>query len=177
MPIVNEIKGNIISLCEQGDYSIMVQGCNCLGIQGSGLAGQLRKYPEVLQADLNFCNPQTGDFIDFGEYRLGKYSVAVCETPERINFFVVNAYTQLAPATPEQHLNKTCVADYEAIERVFTALNADFIGSNSEIEDSQVAIPMLGAGLAYGDWDVISEIINRVTPDINIDLIIYDPLA
>jgi len=46
------IKGDIITLAEEGNFDIIVQGCNCFHTQASGLAGQLvKKYPQVLEVD------------------------------------------------------------------------------------------------------------------------------
>jgi len=32
---------------------------------------------------------------------------------------------------------------------------------------------LIGAGLAKGDWNIISQLINLATPDVNIELVMY----
>jgi hypothetical protein len=55
-----------------------------------------------------------------------------------------------------------------AIEKVFTEVNA-----LADIDKLRIGIPMIGAGLAGGDWDIIEKIINRVTRNMNITLVKY----
>lgn len=52
--------------------------------------------------------------------------------------------------------------DYTAIERGFRKLNKKILS----VPTKTVAIPLIGAGLAGGDWKIISEIIEASTPDI-----------
>ena len=47
------------------------------------------------------------------------------------------------------------------IETLFTKLNKDYAGKI-------IGIPYIGCGIAGGDWKEVSEIINRVTPDVKI---------
>ena len=56
--------------------------------------------------------------------------------------------------------------DYDAISKVFELINKDFANHIN------IGIPMIGAGLAGGDWNIISDIINEKTPDLNITLYI-----
>lgn len=163
MPINNVIYGDIIKECERGVFNVMVQGCNCHCIQGSGLAGQLRKYPQVLQADREFYSRRTA------RDKLGQFSVADIQLAHH-TFHVFNMYTQLAPATTLQHKSKERVADYNAIDIAFHKLNTFLKDTNFKI-----AIPQIGAGLAYGDWDVIETIINKATPNLDITLVMYKP--
>lgn len=60
---------------------------------------------------------------------------------------VVNAYSQYG-----YRRKSTPNVDYDAIRAVFQQIKIDFAGK-------RIGYPAIGAGLAGGDWDVISAII------------------
>ena len=135
---MKEVEGDLVKMAVEGRFDVIVHGCNCQCEMGAGIALTIKtKFPEAYAAD---CATKQGN-----RNKLGNYSSA----PVEINnhpFIVVNAYTQF-------HWRGTGVmADYEAIRAVMRKLKQDFWGK-------RIGYPLIGAGLAGGDWGIISEII------------------
>jgi O-acetyl-ADP-ribose deacetylase (regulator of RNase III) len=143
------IKGDLIKLAEQGEFDTIVQGCNCFHTQSSGLAGQLAtKYPRVLEAD-----KKQSKYGDKG--KLGTYTSAVVEINDKI-FTVVNVYTQYKWSSGSD------VFEYDAFQK-FLDNQVEFLGyySPSSLRRKRIGFPMIGAGLAGGDWSRISKMIEE----------------
>lgn len=155
--ITKVVKGDLIHLAKQGRFDAIVHGCNCQGVMGAGIAPQIAKaFVGVREADNDFEIPLRD------VRRLGKYSKTY---QEEIDTWVINAYTQFD--IRGRSVGKPDV-NYRAITRVFTSLNGEFRGKT-------LGIPRIGAGLACGHWEAISEIINLTTPDVKIILVEYQP--
>lgn len=138
---IREIEGDLIVLCENGEFDAMAHGCNCFHAMGSGIAGQLaRKYPEVPAAD------QRSVYGD--RSKLGTFTMASVDIEPLASFFLVfNLYTQFGTRTYEGE----DVFEYAAYE---TAIN-----SIARIPTPfKLGLPKLGAGLAGGDWGRIRAI-------------------
>jgi O-acetyl-ADP-ribose deacetylase (regulator of RNase III) len=162
MPIVSEVKGNIVKLAQAGQYKAILQGCNCKNAMGSGLAPQIAKaWPEAYAADQATVS---GDMS-----KLGKYTFF---HDTEVDVLIFNCYTQFG----YDRLIRGHAVDYKAVATVFKSLNSLLasIDRNAKEPDYRVVgIPMIGAGLAGGHWQAISTIIDLVTPDIDIELVIY----
>lgn len=131
------IKGDLLAFAEAGEFEVIIHGCNCLCNMGSGIARTIRdKYPAVFEADLA---TKKGD-----KEKLGQYTFA--EVGNSSRFVVVNAYTQYAYSRDKVDV------DYEAIRQVFRRIKQDFSGR-------KIGYPLIGAGLAGGDWNIIEAII------------------
>ncbi|MCH8553217.1 MAG: macro domain-containing protein [Natronospirillum sp.] len=136
---MNKIKGNLITFAMGRNAQVIVHGCNCFNTWGAGLARQMRQqFPDAYAADLATLR---GDSA-----KLGTYSWARCPVPGG-SVVVVNAYTQYRYGRDRRH------ADYDAIGSVFTSIASHF-GQYS------IAYPMIGAGLAGGEWSIIEPIID-----------------
>lgn len=163
--IVNIIKGDLVLMIENNtkDMSRKLisagQGCNCHIRQGSGIAGQLRKFPEIFQADVDFG--RSGD-----RTKLGEYSRAILDN---VDFY--NIYSQYDYGTDKMNV------DYTAISQALVEL--DLHWQKHEIK-RPLYLPKIGAGLAGGDWDFIEHIINESTPYMEVIIVDYvqgvDPL-
>jgi hypothetical protein len=132
---------------------------------GSGLAPQIAKaWPAAELAD-NLTTK--GD-----ENKLGKFTHCLDES---VGLFVINMYTQYGFG------EKPYSVDYQAVSNGFALLNAMILGTGVDHNYLQatdkrlVGIPMIGAGLAGGHWEAIKTIINLVTPDVQIELVVYKP--
>jgi O-acetyl-ADP-ribose deacetylase (regulator of RNase III) len=152
--ITKVIKGDLIKLAKQGNFDIIVHGSNCFCTMGKGIAfGIKRNFPDAYQIDKD---SKKGD-----KDKLGTYTCAFTNYLGTVgNLLVINAYTQYDYRGEKP-------VDYMAIREVFTTINYDFRGD-------VVGIPKIGAGLAGGNWNKIKEIINEVTPDIEITLVEWD---
>ncbi|PIE63101.1 MAG: phosphatase [Desulfobacter postgatei] len=133
------VKGDLIQLALEGQFDLIIHGCNCFCTMGAGIAKQIRThFPKAWEADLG---TQSGD-----RSKLGSYSKARVNTPSG-SLYVINAYTQYHYSGQGQ------LADYDAIAKVFTTLKKQFSGH-------RMGYPKIGAGLAKGDWNIISKIID-----------------
>lgn len=135
---MKEVIGDLLFLAEQGQFDVIVQGCNCFCTMGAGIAKTIKaQYPEAYQADVQ---TQSGD-----RTKLGNYTHATIEC-NGVSFIIVNAYTQF------DWRGRGLKADYDAIAQVFQKIKTDFTGL-------RIGYPLIGAGLAHGDWGIISQII------------------
>ena len=150
--MMKTIEGNLISLAKDGQFDVIVQGCNCFCTMGKGIALTIKQeFPEAYVADRK---TKYGD-----SSKLGTYSKA--EAVGRA-LTIVNAYTQF------DYRGYGPKADYKAIENAFKRLKTEFTGK-------KIAYPMIGAGLAKGDWERISGIINSALEGEDHTLVIYKP--
>jgi O-acetyl-ADP-ribose deacetylase (regulator of RNase III) len=123
----------------KNDY-VLIHGCNCFCNMGAGIARTIKEnYFEAYNTD---CKTIKGD-----KSKLGTYS-SVDIKHENINFTIVNAYTQY------HYGGRVRNADYNAIKAVFNKISVDF-------KNKTIIYPMIGAGLAGGDWEIISKIIDE----------------
>ncbi|CAL9968390.1 hypothetical protein MYOV011v1_p0081 [Vibrio phage 6E35.1a] len=145
--IVSELRGDLVATLKKAidtDVSrpfFMAQGCNCFVTQGSGIAGQLRSVPAVYQADVDYG--REGDIT-----KLGEMSVAVWE--ERAAVF--NLYTQYHYGAGVRQV------DYCAVKESVREMCRYLEGVNAP-----VFVPLIGAGLAGGEWDLIRACIDKAS--------------
>ena len=133
------INGDLITLAEEGVFDVIIHGCNCLCNMASGIAKTIKdKYPEAYVTD---CETTKGD-----KEKLGQYTSV--EVGHKNRFTIVNAYTQYAYTRLDRDV------DYDAVKCVFALIKSDFAGK-------RIGYPLIGAGLAGGDWNVIETIINQ----------------
>lgn len=147
MSIVETRKGDLLDAFKNGDVQVIVHGCNCFRSFGAGIAKSIKeRYLAAYEADLQTSH---GD-----KNKLGTYSYAILNDK-----LIINAYTQYAYGRNKVN------ADYNAIRSVFKKLEIDYGTSNKTF-----GIPLIGAGLAGGDWSIIKTIINEEAPSLNIIL-------
>ncbi|AXX92838.1 phosphatase [Malaciobacter molluscorum LMG 25693] len=136
---MNIIYGDLIDLAKKAKFDVIIHGCNCFCTMGAGIAKSIKKeFPKAYAED---CKTIKGD-----RTKLGTYTKVKIEN-ENGSFYIINAYTQY-----NWNTNKIN-ADYEAIKSVFSKIKKEFYGK-------KIAYPMIGAGLARGDWKIISNIID-----------------
>lgn len=172
------IKGNLITLAEQGEFDVIVHGCNCLHAMGGGIAKQLAdKYPQVKKADETQSN-----YAD--REKLGSWSVAMIG-----NFSVINAYTQYSVSQTKD------VFEYDAFDKFLNDFgnmigNYDLVANFEwkpdgndirirEFERFRIGFPQIGAGLAGGDWNRISKMIEKFSEEVacyaDVTVVEYQP--
>jgi O-acetyl-ADP-ribose deacetylase (regulator of RNase III) len=124
------IKGDLLTLAEQGEFDIIVQGCNCFNTMGSGIARQIREqYPQAYTAD---CATLSGDYL-----KLGTFTWAATES-----FILINAYTQY------DFSRGSDVFEYTSFKLILQKLAHEW-------PNSRYGFPKIGCGLAGGDEDRI----------------------
>lgn len=149
MPIVKEVKGDLIEMFKNKEFPLIAHGANCLNTMGAGIALQLAEnFPEVLQTDKECPLPPF--------YRLGDYSVAQTEYGTVLNF-----YTQLKPGSN---------FEYSALKSCLKKLSIEALKSDSYIE---LTVPQIGAGIGAGDWAIIKQLLD-MQENLLITVVHYD---
>ncbi len=135
---MKQMTGDIIQLAMEGHFNVIVHGCNCFNTMGGGLAAAIkRNFPEAYTVD---CGTVKGSKV-----KLGNYTSAIIDRNNR-RFVIVNAYTQY------NYGRRGVYVQYTAVDHVFQRIARDFTGL-------KIAYPLIGAGLAGGDWPLIYKII------------------
>ncbi len=135
--MLNRIKGNLIDLAEQGEFDVIVHGCNCLNTMGSGIAREIReRYPQAYDAD-TLATQQW----QIPVAKLGNFSTYATVGKGR-PFVIVNAYTQVnfMPRDTDHF-------EYESFYLILRKL--------LEFAPAKFGFPYIGMGLAGGDADRI----------------------
>ncbi|GAB6194066.1 macro domain-containing protein [Desulfocastanea catecholica] len=148
------VEGDLITLALQGQFDVIVHGCNCFCTMGAGIARAIQEeFPEAYAADLVTIK---GD-----RNKLGDFSFATVKRDEH-EITIVNGYTQF-------HFHGDSVlVDYDAVQRLFKKVRGQFAGK-------RIGYPKIGAGLAGGDWQRIASIIDQELAGEDHTLVIYVP--
>lgn len=152
---MERVKGNLIDLAEQGEFDLIVHGCNCFHAMGGGIAREIsHRYPEAEAAD---------DATEMGSReKLGDFSFATVNNQGH-SFIIVNAYTQYRWSGTQD------VFEYEAFEAFLNRLHTFMYSLSNQLPGAvRVGFPKIGCGLAKGDESRIMESLlsfsNRVHP-------------
>lgn len=125
------IKGDLLAMGKANDFDIIVQGCNCFCVMGSGIAAQIAaQFPDAKLADDETVR---GDAGKLGTYTIGMNGRLV----------IINAYTQFGTSK-----NGEDVFEYNAFQRILDKLVHRF-------GIWRFGFPMIGMGLAGGDKERI----------------------
>lgn len=142
---ITVVTGNIVLSPE----THIIHGCNAQGKFRSGVAGAVRdKYPACYQAYMN----------EYEKNGLQLGNIIVYNDPNA-NITIYNAITQ-----EFYGYDGKCYVDYNAI---MTAM----IRADEHCTSGRLAMPMIGAGLGGGDWELISNIIENSV--VNNEPIVY----
>ena len=151
---MKQVNGDLIEMAVAGEFDVIVHGCNCQCTMGAGIAKAIRAtFPEAYAAD---CMTEKGS-----REKLGAISHATMERDGH-SVTIVNGYTQFHYHSPG------VLADYEAIRSVFRTVKKEFAGT-------RIGYPRIGAGLAKGNWDRISDIIDQELQGEDHTLVLYAP--
>jgi O-acetyl-ADP-ribose deacetylase (regulator of RNase III) len=128
-------KGNLIDLAENGEFDVIVHGCNCFNTMGGGIAREIReRYPDAARMD---SRTGRGDIN-----KLGTYTSLLVDMPSNHFFTIINAYTQYNMSTGED------VFEYDAFALIIRKLLHTYRGV-------RIGLPYIGMGLAGGDKELI----------------------
>ena len=155
---MKEIKGNLIKLAKEGRFDIIVHGCNCFCRMGSGLAPQIKEhFPGAWDAD---ASTECGDINKLGNYTFGTQLVHDKNDQPR-SLTIINAYSQY------KYDASTKPLDYEALTLVLKKINYNYKGKH-------IACPLIGCGLAGGNWTRIRIMIIEQLKDMKVTIVHYD---
>jgi len=147
-------KGDLIKKAKEGEFDLIVHGCNCFCTMGAGIAKGIKsEFPEAFDADQ--------ETTEGSKEKLGTCSYAKIKR-EGINLIVVNAYTQFNYHGPGIKI------DYDAVRSCMKWIKENF-------EGKRIGLPKIGAGLAGGDWEIISQIIEKELAGEDVTLVEYQP--
>jgi O-acetyl-ADP-ribose deacetylase (regulator of RNase III) len=153
---ITYMKGDLIELATSGLIDVVVHGCNCFCRMKRGIAVPMAKQFGCDKFKLE-------DKLYEGEYaKLGKIDY---KYDNRYSLYVVNAYTQYhwrLKGPDEIPLSYRALAD--CMEKI-----------NDAFPGKKIAMPKIGCGLAGGDWDLVSQLIEKKLTDVDeIIVVIYD---
>jgi O-acetyl-ADP-ribose deacetylase (regulator of RNase III) len=145
---------NIISAPEH----LIIHGCNCQGVMGSGVALAIRnRFPKAYRDYVNLYATQ-GLYLGFGQF---------VECKDKLGSkWIFNAFTQEYYG----RVPNTQYCDYKAIENCFETVK-EFCSAK---EFGAFAMPKIGCGLGGGDWQVVLKIIEKVFSDTDLTVVVYD---
>mgnify|MGYP000047113629 CR=1 FL=1 len=152
--IVKYIKGSILDAKQK----YIAHGVNAQNRMGSGVAKVLyEKYPDVKRLYHKDCRYRESKNCPSHKY-LGHWYFGYGN--EDTGELIINIYTQ-----EYYGYDSKKYVSYDAIYKAFNNL------ANQEW-CKEIAIPKIGAGLAGGNWEVISQIIDDATGD-DLDVYVY----
>ena len=134
------ISGNLIHLAQNGEFDLIVHGCNCFCTMGVGIAEGIKvAFPQAYDADLATSR---GDRAKLGTCTFAEINL---NGPPLI---VVNAYAQF------DYRGSGPKVDYDAVRSCMCWVKEHHTGK-------RIGLPKIGAGLAGGDWARIAGIIEE----------------
>lgn len=154
---MKEIKGDLIKLALEGSFDCIVHGCNCLSTMGAGIAPQMAKVFGADKFEMELWGPTIEklgciDYCDFHQYTRP--------------LVVINAYTQYSFG--RNHKDGISIPfDYEAFTICLRKINLVFSGKS-------IGLPLIGAGLAGGDWLLIRKIIENELFNLDVTIVYFE---
>ena len=157
-------KGNLL----ESNCDIICHQVNCKRAMGRGIAGQIRqKWPKVYEDYCyNIDYMYENDFVKQSSDLLGMISWTELED----NKYVMNFFSQ-----DEYYPRDRCHTDYEAFTKCCKALKNFITEYNLDKSKTIIGLPYkIGCGLAGGDWDVVSAIIEREFEGYEVEIYEYE---
>ena len=149
--MIRYIDGDLVR--DAANYEVIAHCCNCFCTMGAGIAPQIKhKFPEAYEAD---CKTTSGD-----EAKLGTITYTENTTPIVVNLYGQFDYTGRRSGKMD--------LDYDALRSALKAMREKFTGKT-------FGLPMIGAGLAGGDWNVIEAIIEEEMRGEYVTIVRYVP--
>lgn len=157
--------GDLIQAATDGEVMAIAHCCNCQVNMGSGIAPQIRlAFPWAWEADQE---TERGDRQKLGTFSLGDpWETGYDEGPLVYNLYGQFGYGKRRYGGRDLNYN----ALYDALSLMAQDLRRYDKGEN---EAFPVGLPMLGAGLAGGDWDIIEMMIKKTLVAAGFDVTIY----
>jgi len=149
---MKKVQGDLLQMFEDGDFNIIVHGCNCHHNMSGGIAAQIaERYPQVLKAD---------NLTTYGmEGKLGMFTRAYLNEKQTI----INAYTQFYPGAD---------ARLGAIHKSFVQLSLVLTKLDFQ-QDVSIGIPMIGCGIGGLIWEDVERVLDRL--NLNLTVVEYVP--
>ncbi len=147
--MINTIHGDVLDTTN----AVIVHCVNCLGIMGAGIAKQIRiRFPEAYDV---YRESYDSKLLTLGSVTYMYYP----KTEQSEQKIIANAAGQETVGT------KTRQVDYDATRMCFYNINDAMKIFENEFKISTINFPLFGCGLAGGDWQIISKIIEEEVND------------
>ena len=142
------VHGDLIELALDGEFDVIGQGNNCFCTMGSGIAVLFKlHFPEVYALD---CSTVKGNREKLGTIGSVYY--------EDYDLTVLNCYTQFTFWDPKDMFS------LDAFKQVLMNIKQQY-------PNKVIGIPLIGAGLACGNWaDIEQAIFDAKLEEVGIDL-------
>lgn len=148
-------QGDLIKRAENGNFDVIIHGCNCFHTMGAGIAKSIRdKYPQAYIAD------KRTKIAD--REKLGSYSSVDVVSPGGHKFTIVNAYTQFNYGRNKDNFS------YETFPLLLSRIKEEF-------GDKRIGMPLIGCSLAGGNEPVILKMIKDGFDGVDYTLVDLDP--
>jgi len=145
----NSRVGNILDL----ETGIICQQVNCQGVMGSGIAKSIReKYPQVWTDYSKYAGPPYTQ-KENGRHLLGE----VCWVQIQTGLWIANIFGQQYAGREAKRYTS-----YDALDVGFAK-----VATMARSLNLPVHYPMIGCGLAHGNWTIVSAIIDANLGTIN----------
>lgn len=148
MRTYEELNGNLISLAKLGLFDVIAHGCNCFCAMGAGIAKDIKR--EFDGAYIVDSQTKKGDYN-----KLGNYTKAY-----QHGVWIYNLYTQY------EYGREKIQIDYDALTLCLRKLNRECAGKT-------IGLPLIGCGLAGGNWEKVKQIIKNELYDMDIKIIFF----
>lgn len=146
------LEGDLIEYAKNGEFDVITHSANCFCRMGRGIAPQLDK------------EYGCGSFpLEHSKYRGDINKLGSIDYKDCNGLIVINSYMQYHFHNPSKY---GVPIDYDAMRLCFRKINYIFSGKT-------IGLPMIGAGLAGGDWNIIKNIIYDELKDMNIKIVLY----
>lgn len=162
MPVLTYLKGDVTQPIL--DRCVIAHVCNDIGVMGSGVAKAISdKWPDVRKGYLDWFNLNQKSNLEYDQkFQLGNIQICVVdfegENPLKV---VVNMIAQHSIITRGEKKPIRYDALRLCLYQVYT-----FCSQNN----FTLHMPMIGSGLAGGDWNIIEQIIKN---EMEVDTYIY----
>ena len=150
------IDGDVLTPNKNPEKSIVVcHQVNCMGVMGAGLAKQIKdQFPGVFQAYKEKCSLIKSNIGGLGD-------VQFCSVLDEAGYIIANVFGQYYFGRFKRH------TDYNALKKAFATIATSH-------PTSTIRIPYkFGCGLAGGDWNVVSRIIEEELVNKGVDVEIW----
>ena len=156
--MITYVKGDLLAGFIRDDINVLVHGCNCYCKMGGGIAKAIRdEFPEAYETDLSYDKK-----FDNKADKLGTFSFTTVERHKHLDYlgkpifksywskgYIINAYTQ------DTYWDRKRMLSYDAIRTIMRTLNERIHPTY------KIGMPLIGCGLAHGDWKIVSQILNE----------------
>lgn len=148
----SEINGDLIQLAKDGHFDVIAHGCNCFCTMSAGIAPKM--------AEAFGCDKLP---LEDKKYRGDINKLGQIDYKEVDNTTIINVYSQYSYG--KNHKDGVFAPiDYEALELCLRKINHIFAGKI-------IGLPMIGCGLAGGNWLRVKSLILEEFKDCDVIIV------